>query len=290
MANYDFTYNNKAIVLNGPLRTNGRNQPLNAKYRVKNYSDIEDIPTPAVGEFVYVLEDETRDDKPSLYIIKSLASNDFGVPNTIISEVSLLQEFLESMNSDTVDDKHIWCGTEEEYNILTNNGADESADTIYMIQDEYIAMGPTGPRGPQGLSGIAGPTGPQGANLAIKGLYKTESELNSAHPSGNLLGDTYLVNNNEMCIWDGIKFNNVGVVSVANKATSVSINGDIYRPVNDVVTLPTNCESGILILDKNGKILNDMLPDEFDLVLASPNGNKFKIIVDNLGQLKTQKI
>lgn len=290
MANYDFTYNNKAIVLNGPLRTNGRNQPLNAKYRVKNYSDIEDIPTPAVGEFVYVLEDETRDDKPSLYIIKSLASNDFGVPNTIISEVSLLQDFLESMNSDTVDDKHIWCGTEEEYNILTNNGADESADTIYMIQDEYIAMGPTGPRGPQGLSGIAGPTGPQGANLAIKGLYKTESELNSAHPSGNLLGDTYLVNNNEMCIWDGIKFNNVGVVSVANKATSVSINGDIYRPVNDVVTLPTNCESGILILDKNGKILNDMLPDEFDLVLASPNGNKFKIIVDNLGQLKTQKI
>lgn len=290
MANYDFTYNNKAIVLNGPLRTNGRNQPLNAKYRVKNYSDIEDIPTPAVGEFVYVLEDETRDNKPSLYIIKSLTSNDFGVPNTIISEVSLLQDFLESMNSDTVDDKHIWCGTEEEYNILTNNGADESADTIYMIQDEYIAMGPTGPRGPQGLSGIAGPTGPQGANLAIKGLYKTESELNSAHPSGNLLGDTYLVNNNEMCIWDGIKFNNVGVVSVANKATSVSINGDTYRPVNDVVTLPTNCESGILILDKNGKILNDMLPDEFDLVLTSPNGNKFKIIVDNLGQLKTQKI
>lgn len=290
MANYDFTYDNKAIALNGPLRTTNRNQPLNAKYRVDNYSDIENIPTPAVGEFVYVLKDETRDDKPSLYIIKSLESNDFGIPNTIISEVSLLQDFLDPINSDTVDDKHIWCGTEEEYNKLTNNGADESANTIYMIQDEYIAIGPTGPRGPQGFSGITGPTGPQGANLIIKGMYKNESELNSAHPSGNLIGDAYLINNTELCVWNGTAFKNVGVVSVANKAISVSINGDIYRPINDIVTLPTNCEGGILILSKNGKILNDMLPEEFDVVLTSNNGSRFKIVVDNLGQLSTKRL
>ena len=41
---------------------------------------------------------------------------------------------IDSLNADTVDGKHIWCGTQEEYNGLASSGQTDK-DTIYMITD-----------------------------------------------------------------------------------------------------------------------------------------------------------
>ena len=90
----DFTYNKKAISMAGPLQTTGRNMPINAKCRVEHFSDIYTIPTPAIGELVYVLHDENNDNKPTLYVIVSLKANEYGVENVYIDKIETLAKFL----------------------------------------------------------------------------------------------------------------------------------------------------------------------------------------------------
>ena len=63
---------------------------------------------------------------------------------------------------------------------------------------------PRGADGEQGPAGPAGPQGPQGEPLKILGTYATLSDLQAAHPTGNV-GDLYMVGSNNnfiLYVWD----------------------------------------------------------------------------------------
>ena len=150
----DFTYHGKTIDSAGPFRTTAKNTPLNAKYRVSLYEDIVKIPNPAVGELIYVLMDETRNNRSSLYIIKSLKTNAIGSVNAMVDKVELLDSFLTEIDADKIDGKHIWYGPLSEYEKIK-----KLDDTIYIVSDSY---GPTGATGPAGIDGIDGKDGKDG--------------------------------------------------------------------------------------------------------------------------------
>ena len=65
--------------------------------------------------------------------------------------------------------------------VITYN--DNTTSTSYSV----ALMGNTGAQGP------AGPAGKDGTSVTIKGSYNTLNELIAAHPSGNTLGDGYIV-------------------------------------------------------------------------------------------------
>ena len=58
---------------------------------------------------------------------------------------------------------------------------------------------------------IKGKDGVDGTSVKILGTYESESELNTAHPSGNEIGDGYIVQGN-LYIWTGTIFENVGQI------------------------------------------------------------------------------
>ena len=64
-------------------------------------------------------------------------------------------------------------------------------------------QGPVGPEGPQGIQGEAG------TGVTILGSYPTEADLNTAHPTGNTIGDAYIVGG-DLYVWNGTIFENVG--------------------------------------------------------------------------------
>ena len=65
-------------------------------------------------------------------------------------------------NADTIDGKHIWYGTQSAYDSLNKD-----PNTIYIIEDLELPVGPTGEEGPKGNTGDPGPTGPTGATGPI---------------------------------------------------------------------------------------------------------------------------
>ena len=159
----DFTHNGKTISAAGPFRTTSKNTPLNAKYRVYSYSDIFAIPTPAIGELVYVMADEQRDNRPSLYIIHSLKENSIGSADSMVKEAVLLDDFLTEVNADKIDGKHIWYGTLSEYEEI-----EKLDDTIYILSDSYGPTGPAGPMGPTGEKGADGVDGKSAYEIAME--------------------------------------------------------------------------------------------------------------------------
>lgn len=56
-----------------------------------------------------------------------------------------------------------------------------------------------------------GAKGQDGTSVKILGSYETEEKLNLAHPSGNELGDGYMVGK-DLYVWNGSKFENVGQI------------------------------------------------------------------------------
>ncbi len=80
------------------------------------------------------------------------------------------------------------------------------------------STGPTGPTGATGTQGITGPTGKDGTGVTIKGSYPTQSDLQTAHPTG-AAGDAYLVgvdpNPKNLYVWDTTNnsWKNVGPIS-----------------------------------------------------------------------------
>ncbi len=90
------------------------------------------------------------------------------------------------------------------------------------------ATGPQGPQGPQGLKGDkgnTGDTGPQGVagtGVEILGSYATLSELQSAHPTGNI-GDSYLILG-DLHVWDSVnsEWDNVGTIQGPQGATGLT--------------------------------------------------------------------
>lgn len=76
--------------------------------------------------------------------------------------------------------------------------------------------GATGATGPQGLVGNTGPTGatgPQGSGFVYKGTVATVPGL---PPSGNLVGDAYVVTaTNRIYVWNGSSWQDAGPSAVA---------------------------------------------------------------------------
>jgi hypothetical protein len=76
-------------------------------------------------------------------------------------------------------------------------------------------IGPAGEQGPIGLTGPEGPIGPKGddgadgTGVTILGSYPTAGDLNTAHPTGNTIGDAYIVAG-DLYVWNGSIFENVG--------------------------------------------------------------------------------
>ena len=72
-------------------------------------------------------------------------------------------------------------------------------------------QGPIGPEGPQGPQGIQGETGADGTGVTILGSFPTEGDLNAARPTGNNIGDAYIVAG-DLYVWNGALFENVGQI------------------------------------------------------------------------------
>lgn len=261
----DFSYEGKTLTVNGPLKTSGTNLPLNAKYRVDHFNDIDDIPTPAIGELIYVIQDETRNYNPSIYVVKSLKSNSFGVSNTTIREVDLLDNFLTDIDAKSVNGKDFWYGTQAEYNEL----AKISKNTIYIISDMEAQVGPTGPEGKQGLDGLSAYdiwiTAPGNEN-------KTQSEFikSMQGEKGKSAYEVWLeitgFTSEEKSETDFIK-SLVGASGETGKdglTTSISLNGKDYTHVNGKITLPVNSGDSLLVLDEEGKISSSFLSDDIN--------------------------
>ena len=70
-------------------------------------------------------------------------------------------------------------------------------------------QGVTGPEGPAGLQGPKGDKGADGTGVTILGSYPTAGDLNTAHPTGNTIGDAYIVAG-DLFVWNGSIFENVG--------------------------------------------------------------------------------
>ena len=98
----DFTYGGNQIVINGPIKPNGKDMPSDARTRVESYADIASIPNPHVGLKITVKVDETNNNKMTDYIVKSLKANSIGVANSLIDEVVRYVDYL-GINGQSVD-------------------------------------------------------------------------------------------------------------------------------------------------------------------------------------------
>jgi len=83
------------------------------------------------------------------------------------------------------------------------------------------AVGPTGPTGSTGPTGANGQAGADGSSVRILGSYPTEAALNAAKPSGNILGDGYLVAGN-LFVWTGTVWTDAGNIQGPTGPTGVA--------------------------------------------------------------------
>ena len=103
------------------------------------------IKATAVGE----AEDYTDEKVGDLSNLATAAKS-----NTVAAINELKNTLEQGLDADTVDGKHVWSGTQAQYDSLTKEN-----NTIYIIEDLAIPVGPTGATGPRGLTGDVGPTG-----------------------------------------------------------------------------------------------------------------------------------
>ena len=90
----DFSYNDKTINSNGPIKPTGINRPLDPRTEVKLYADIENIPSPYVGMIITVLQDETNSGKMTDYKVLSLKADSYGIANSVIDQVQRYADYL----------------------------------------------------------------------------------------------------------------------------------------------------------------------------------------------------
>ena len=112
-------------------------------------------------------------------------------------------------NADTVDGKHIWSGTQAQYDSLTKEN-----NTIYMIEDLAIPVGPTGATGPRGLTGDVGPTGATGKDgltTKVEVDGQTYEHINGTIILDNVASKTYVEEQIETVNdkFDGLRFKRI---------------------------------------------------------------------------------
>ena len=109
----DFSYNDKTIISNGPIKPSGINQPLDPRTEVKLYADIESIPSPYIGMIITVLQDETNSNKMTDYKVLSLKADNLGVANSVVDQVQRYVDYLGASSGGGV--------SQEDINTAVNN-------------------------------------------------------------------------------------------------------------------------------------------------------------------------
>ena len=90
----DFSYGNKTVNANGPIKPSGKDMPGDPRTRVNTFADIASIPVPYMGMPITVLQDETNGGKMTDYIVKSLKANSLGSANSLVDEVVRYVDYL----------------------------------------------------------------------------------------------------------------------------------------------------------------------------------------------------
>ena len=96
---FDFNYEDSTIQSNGGFKPTKKNVPVDVRTVVDVYADIATIPNPYVGLTVTVKSDETNEGKMTDYKVISLKANGLGVPNMLVDEVKRMNEYLEVSSS-----------------------------------------------------------------------------------------------------------------------------------------------------------------------------------------------
>lgn len=166
-------------------------------------------------------------------------------------------------NADTIDNKHVWTGTEQEYiNEIELNG--EDPNTIYFIKDMDITyIGPTGPKGPIGDTGDIGPAGPIGPI----GPTGPTGDLGPTGPQGKK-GDS-------------------GEKGKDGMAIKIKLADTTYHHDSGVVTLPTNKASGLVLLNESGKVNKNLIPEDI-LITDAETIDGYSIWVGNKDKYDTE--
>ena len=102
--------------------------------------------------------------------------------------------------------KYIWLR-----DVYVTNTGEKTYGNPVCITGAKGDKGDQGAQGIQGEKGDPGKDGADGTSVRILGSYNTVAELNAAHPTGNTIGDGYIVEGN-LYIWDGAKFKNCGPI------------------------------------------------------------------------------
>ena len=139
---FDFSYNNSTILTTGGFRPNRENTPLDSRTIVNTKADIANIPLPFIGMEITVLQDETNNDKMTVYKIKALTSNNTIDISTGIEEITVptkvselendSQYITESSMAEAINENKIYKVTTAEYNNLSE---EDKAGKLFLLTD-----------------------------------------------------------------------------------------------------------------------------------------------------------
>ena len=101
----DFTNGGKTIGSSGGFKPTSKNTPLDSRTVVSLKADINSIPNPFVGMHIVVLQDESKNNEMTEYVVKSLKASSLGVADAKVNEIVLVKDFLgiSTSGGDSVD-------------------------------------------------------------------------------------------------------------------------------------------------------------------------------------------
>ena len=284
----DFNYSNTTTTSTGPFKPKNKNVPLNARYRVETYVDIANIPVPAVGELVFVLSDENNDNQQNIYVIKSLKANALGMADSLVDEVVPLKTFLGTDDIDLSD-----YVTEEE---LNNKGYATTAEV-----DQKIAG--IGTSGTVDLSGYALKTEvPTKVSELTNdaGFLTNESDIDATSLNGKAFSEVmtqeeyntivtkdsnmiYLVTDENEDVGTGMGLTEEQLQQLQ---TAYNHSQTTHAPVIAEANVQADWNETDTASD--AYIKNKPTSLGGDVILTSPNGTEYKLIVSDDGVLSVE--
>ena len=290
----DFNYNNKTINSSGPIKPSGTDQPGDPRTRVESYSDIESIPNPYVGMIITVKIDETNRNKMTDYKVLSLKANTLGIANSVIDQVQRYVDYLGASTSAGGSVDLSGYATKDELNSKANtsdiptNTSELYNDSGFLtsIPSEYV----TEQEMNEAIANVSsgGSVSQDDINTAVNN-YLTE------HPvqSGATTEQAAQIEANKTAIGDAnsglIKeVNNIKNTELQNLNTAIQTLETLVgvdETVGDKTELPSGDANVIASINRiDSKTLSA------NNILISPDNSRFKLIVDNSGNLSTEKI
>ena len=288
----DFNYNNKTIDSGGPIKPSGTDQPGDPRTRVDFYSDIKLIPNPYVGMIITVKTDETNQNKMTDYKVLSLKPNSLGIANSVIDRVQRYVEYLGASSGGSVDLSGY--ATKDELNSKANtsdiptNTSELYNDSGFLtsIPSEYV----TETEMNEAIANVS-----SGGNVSQEEINTAVNNYFTEHPvsSGATAEQAAQIQANKTAIGDtnsGLikKVNDIENIKLQNLNTAIQTLEALVgvdETVGDKTELPSGDANVIASINRiDSKTLSA------NNILISPDNSRFKLIVDNSGNLSTEKI